>query len=197
MVIVAVTVTVSCVIVHVQHKTRSRSRSRSHVDVVPFDVAVHLDALRRCVVELQDFERSLCSSSCMPRGDAVVDHCVAELLESRQVVCAVEREGGALVGYVAFSDAVDDLIDGSGVHLTVSDLFVHERARGEGVGRRLLNAVEEVAKARSIAAVRVDVLAQNTGALTAYESCGFRPRFVTLEKSFHLEAGARTSQAAQ
>jgi GNAT superfamily N-acetyltransferase len=160
-----------------------------HVDVVPFDAAVHLDALRRCVVELQDFERSLCSSSCMPRGEAVVDHCVAELLERRQVLCAVGRDG-EVAGYVAFGEAVD-LIDGSGVYLSVSDLFVHERARGEGVGRLLLNAAEEAAKARGIAAIRVDVLAQNAGALTAYESYGFRPRFVTLEKSLHL--GARTS----
>jgi ribosomal protein S18 acetylase RimI-like enzyme len=53
-------------------------------------------------------------------------------------------------------------------------LFVAERARGQGVGSRLLEAIADEARRRGYAEVRLDVVAGNDRARALYERRGFR-----------------------
>ena len=55
----------------------------------------------------------------------------------------------------------------------VQDLIVADRARGLGVGRRLLAAMAEFAKARSCGYLRLSVEAGNARAQAFYRRCGF------------------------
>ena len=55
----------------------------------------------------------------------------------------------------------------------LEDLFVRDRSRGQGLGRALLAAVLERARARGCARVELDTNERNAPALALYESFGF------------------------
>ena len=55
-------------------------------------------------------------------------------------------------------------------------MFVHEAARGTGLGRRLAEATLAWAKDAGYHAMRLDTLPKLTAARTLYESLGFIPR---------------------
>ena len=64
----------------------------------------------------------------------------------------------------------------------VTTLAVAPEAAGRGLGRRLLNALLERCRARSLSRVTLEVSAKNPAAIELYESCGFcvvgrRPKF--------------------
>ncbi|MCB0862756.1 MAG: GNAT family N-acetyltransferase [Solirubrobacterales bacterium] len=56
----------------------------------------------------------------------------------------------------------------------LEDLFVEESARGEGYGRKLVEAAVERARSRGCARIQLDVNKSNETAMKLYESCGFR-----------------------
>jgi GNAT superfamily N-acetyltransferase len=80
------------------------------------------------------------------------------------------RRDGGLVGYVClywhFSslDAVESVL--------MNDLFVNEGARGEGVGRALIEATAEVARGRGAALVEWATAPDNRTAQRLYDSIG-------------------------
>jgi ribosomal protein S18 acetylase RimI-like enzyme len=55
----------------------------------------------------------------------------------------------------------------------LEDLYVDDGARGNGLGRALVDAVFQSAKARGCRRIELDVNEQNTAALAFYESLGF------------------------
>lgn len=56
----------------------------------------------------------------------------------------------------------------------LEDLYVSAAARGEGLGRRLVEAVIELARERGCARVELDVNEDNEAAIALYVACGFR-----------------------
>jgi putative acetyltransferase len=54
-------------------------------------------------------------------------------------------------------------------------LYVRPQARGHGVGRLLCDAVIAEAKARGYASMKLDTVAQMTGAIALYRALGFLP----------------------
>jgi ribosomal protein S18 acetylase RimI-like enzyme len=55
----------------------------------------------------------------------------------------------------------------------LEDLYVDDGARGSGLGRTLVDAAFQSAKARGCRRIELDVNEQNTAALAFYESLGF------------------------
>ena len=55
----------------------------------------------------------------------------------------------------------------------LEDLFVTEDARGTGVGKALVEACFDRARARGCRRIELDVNEQNTGAIALYARCGF------------------------
>ena len=55
----------------------------------------------------------------------------------------------------------------------LEDLFVHEEARGSGLGRALLDAAIARARERGCARIELDVNERNEAARKLYESAGF------------------------
>jgi ribosomal protein S18 acetylase RimI-like enzyme len=55
----------------------------------------------------------------------------------------------------------------------LEDLYVHDGARGTGLGRTLVTAAAERAAARGCRRMELDVNEQNTAALAFYEQLGF------------------------
>lgn len=58
----------------------------------------------------------------------------------------------------------------------IEDLFVHESARGSGIGRALVERVVERATARGCRRIELDVNDNNAAALALYRSLGFGNR---------------------
>ena len=55
----------------------------------------------------------------------------------------------------------------------LEDLFVREQARGSGLGRALVDAVVELARARGCRRIELDANDHNASAIALYESLGF------------------------
>ncbi|MDE2087711.1 MAG: GNAT family N-acetyltransferase [Xanthomonadaceae bacterium] len=66
-------------------------------------------------------------------------------------------------------------------------IATHRAARGQGVGSALLDAVEQLARRRRCRALRLEVRADNAGAIRLYERLGYR-RLAALAK--YYEDGA-------
>jgi GNAT superfamily N-acetyltransferase len=64
----------------------------------------------------------------------------------------------------------------------VAELFVEEAHRGRGVGRALIAACEDAARALGLKLVMIGVLAANSRARRIYEESGFAPYGIELRK---------------
>jgi putative acetyltransferase len=93
-------------------------------------------------------------------------------LERPEVTFYVAREDGAALGTVAIVDRGDGTAE-------IKRMFVTDVARGLGVGRALLAAVEAHAHAAGITLLQLETGLPQAAAISLYEKAGFRqvPRF--------------------
>ena len=80
-------------------------------------------------------------------------------------LCVVAERGGALVGYC------DGFLAGEGGD--VNSLGVAREARGQGVGRAVLSAFLDRARARGASVIHLEVSEANAPALALYRSLAF------------------------
>lgn len=150
-----------------------------------FNATADTDQIRQCVIELQDFERRI--DSRMPSGEEIADAYIAELLsrcvENSGKILVAEVDG-RLAGYVTILTKVrsGDLDDGDLEFGLVADIVVREKHRGNGIGRKLIDAAESFARSQNVRWLRVSVLAENESARKLYEKVGFSELYVDLEK---------------
>ena len=143
-------------------------------------------ALLSLIRELQAFERAI-DPLLKPEADIGFEYIEA--------LCAeIEKHGGAilvaedqsqLVGYAAIFTSVpnDDDDEIAYNYALVRDLSVAASHRGKGLGKRLLAACEERARAAGAERLRIMVLSQNTGAHGLYTKFGFADRLTEMEKA--------------
>ena len=151
-----------------------------------FDAGVHLEGLRACVIELQDFERAF--DDRMPVGVDIVDEYTRYMLErcrrcDGQVLVALSGDDVAGFATVLTKVRSQSPDDGQFEYGLVSNLVVAERYRGQGIGRMLLIEAERHARACDVKWLRIGVLADNIAADGLYESMGFRRLYVEREKT--------------
>lgn len=112
------------------------------------------------------------------RGAALPDRSVgfiAGILDDANATILTAEEGGAVVG-LAY---VVEVSAGSGPgavpdrYAYVRDLVVHERHRGGGIGRALMQAVHRWARERGLDQVRLMVWEFNQPALAFYQALGY------------------------
>jgi GNAT superfamily N-acetyltransferase len=65
----------------------------------------------------------------------------------------------------------------------ISELFVIESARGQGIGRALIAKCEEHFRALKLRLMMIGVLSKNTNARRSYLAAGFRPYSEMLQKA--------------
>lgn len=150
-----------------------------------FDEEVHLIGVQACIIELQDFERSL--DPRMPSGSEIVDDYVPRMLhrckqcDGKVLVAEVDSE---VAGFTTILTSVtsEEIEDGDIEYGLVSDLVVASRFRRQGLGRKLLEAAESYAKANEVKWLRIGVLAENHSANALYESLNFKKLYIECEK---------------
>lgn len=79
--------------------------------------------------------------------------------------CLILEENGEMAGYVNFQ-----ILSGEG---EIERVAVHPRFRGQGLGRKLMEAMEEYARSQGVADISLEVRKGNEKAINLYESCGF------------------------
>jgi ribosomal protein S18 acetylase RimI-like enzyme len=150
-----------------------------------FDEEVHLMGVQACLIELQDFERSL--DPRMPSGSEIVDDYIPRMLhrckqcDGKVLVAEVDNE---VAGFTTILTRVtsEEIEDGDIEYGLVSDLVVASKFRRQGFGRKLLEAAESYAKANEVKWLRIGVLAENHSANALYESLNFKKLYVECEK---------------
>jgi len=157
----------------------------SEVLLLGFDESRHLDGVRECLIELQDFERGI--DPRMPPGAAIADAYLAEMFD-RCKECGgrilVAEVHGNVAGYATILPKVrsEQIEDGNIEYGLISDLVVLESYRRLGLGKKLLEAAEQYARACKVKYLRIGVLAGNRVARSLYEVAGFSPLYTELEK---------------
>jgi len=147
---------------------------------------VHRKGVEECLVELQDFERSL--DPRMPSGADIVEFYIPQMLlrcaqcEGVILVADIDSE---VAGYATILAKVksEEIEDGNLEYGLVSDLVVANNHRQQGVGRQLLQAAEAYARSRKVKWLRIGVLATNDVAGNLYDSMGFQSLYVEREKN--------------
>lgn len=88
------------------------------------------------------------------------------------------------VGYCAIMTRVlNEEVDELPFHYAyVNDLAVAKSARGQGIGKALLEDAEALARAAKAKWLRISVLAKNTVAREVYDRYGFEEHLITMEK---------------
>jgi ribosomal protein S18 acetylase RimI-like enzyme len=150
-----------------------------------FDEKPHLAGVRACLIELQDFERSL--DSRIPSGAKIVDEYIPQML-SRCVECdgkiLVAELNEEVAGFVTIFAKVSsgELADGDIEYGLISDIVVASKYRKQGIGKKLLAAAEEFARSSQVSSLRIGVLAKNHLADELYDSMGFEILYLEREK---------------
>jgi len=151
-----------------------------------FHESTHLAGVEACLVELQDFERSL--DPRMPSGAEIVDAYIPNMLD-RCLECDgkvfVAEVDGEVAGFATILARVmsDEIEDGDIEYGLVSDLIVASKFRKQGIGKKLLEAAETYAKSNEVKCLRIGVLAANQTANKLYDSMGFKKLYIEREKT--------------
>lgn len=144
------------------------------------------EQIRRCVVELQDYERKI--DPRMPTGESIADAYLEEMLgkcKEHDGQIFLSEIDGEIAGYVTILGKVrsGNLDDGNLEYSCIDDLIVREQFRRYGVGMKLVEAAELFAKSKNARWLRLSVLARNTSARKLYSSSGFSELYIDYEKS--------------
>jgi len=143
-------------------------------------------AVERLVVELQAHEAALFDRMLAPEAvvtgylDALLQDCARE-----DGALLVAESGGEIVGYacVLARVPVRERDEMPYTHALVVDLAVARPRRRQGIGRVLLTACEQHARACGARWLRIGTLAANADARRSYQSFGFREHFIEMEKT--------------
>ena len=150
-----------------------------------FDEKAHLAGVRACLIELQDFERSL--DPRMPSGAEIVDDFIPHMLDrctkcdGRVLVAELNDEVAGFATILAKVKS-EEIEDGEIEYGLVSDVVVASKYRKRGIGRKLLEAAESYAKSNGVRWLRIGVLAENHSADGLYDSMGFKRLYIEREK---------------
>jgi GNAT superfamily N-acetyltransferase len=135
-------------------------------------------AVRRCVVELQEVERTI--DPRLRPGEAMADryweNILARCAEANGQVFVAEQDG-SVVGFVSVlaAEPFTELDDPPGSYALVTDVVVLPSHRGRRIGAQLLRHAEAFARAAGATELRIGVLAENSAARRLYLDEGFVP----------------------
>lgn len=165
--------------------TTEQGRTPDDGIVVRRMAAADRPAVAALLLELNRVENALAGDrhvaaeaghECLAENERYIDECGGALL-------VAERRGGVVGALLLAFETADAFIRPDLRSCSrILDLCVDEAHRGTGVGRRLLQEAERIAREQGHAALLVGALAANRRALALYEGVGFHTQAVELRK---------------
>jgi ribosomal protein S18 acetylase RimI-like enzyme len=107
---------------------------------------------------------------------------LAAQLERPDAMVLVAEAQGEVVGYAYAALEGPDWMALRGPAGVIHDLVVDDGRRGEGVGRRLLDAALDALAARGAPRVVLSTATQNAAAQRLFERAGFRPTMLEMTR---------------
>lgn len=142
-------------------------------------------ALIRFMGLLQEVERKLHPSR-RPGEDIAASHLdyLENIVREQDGRILVAQHEGEIAGFlVCFVEEFEDYLhEADKIVGWVSDIYVDEEHRGQGISTALLTAAEQHFGECGLTKVLISFLANNILAKTAYEQAGFRPYESIYEK---------------
>jgi ribosomal protein S18 acetylase RimI-like enzyme len=140
------------------------------------------DGVIELILALQRFEMQFAPDHAAPSRDFGEWYCEQMLKGVREHdgKVLVATHGGTLCGMIAGYD--DDDPEARSRYFYIAELSVSETMRGQGVGSRLIAAIEDIARARGHKTAVIGVLVKNTRTHALYSRLGFRDHAIRMRK---------------
>ncbi len=137
------------------------------------DRSAAVDLIQR----LNVFENGLTGDRLETRAaaEASYDRLMHRIAARQGRLVVAQAEGAEVIGLMGFIVEEDEpfIRDDVRRYGLVTELVVHEDWRGRGVGRRLLDEAERLARAAGLRRLAIGVLEANAGAARLYDAAGF------------------------
>jgi ribosomal protein S18 acetylase RimI-like enzyme len=159
------------------------------INVLP-DTAEDRPALLRLLTELQGHLVSLDPQHRLQAADefdaeAYLDYLFSALEQDNGSFFVAEEEG-AVLGFIAGNipkEDPEDLLDHyPAKEGKILELVASERHREKGIGRLLMEKMEEELRSQGCEYIRVGCFAPNTGTHAFYKKCGYDDRYIEMLK---------------
>jgi GNAT superfamily N-acetyltransferase len=117
------------------------------------------------------------------RGDGVRYYDLNDLITSPAAMVVVAECGSEVIGsgYARVENAKPYRSYRKYTYLGF--MYVVPEYRGKGINRSILQALEAWSVSQGVTEMRLEVYAENAGAIKAYEKAGFRPTVVEMRKN--------------
>jgi GNAT superfamily N-acetyltransferase len=116
-------------------------------------------------------------------AEAFIDELLGEMTKNAGIARIAQVEGRAVGWVVAWPETgAAFILEEERRSVFISELFVDEAVRGQGIGRALIAICEDWARARGIGILMIGVLARNDRAVGIYTQAGYAPYGMTLRK---------------
>lgn len=142
-------------------------RKATHNDI-PAISALYREQFREMAKLMPDF---------IKEGDQSTEF-IENIISGEECDILVYEDNGNVVGFILLQAKIrpdfDFMIQGK--YCYIMDVIVTENSRSKGFGTALMNSAKDWAKEHDCNFVNLDVLSNNTGAITLYKKLGFIPK---------------------
>lgn len=107
-----------------------------------------------------------------------------EQLENKQAAILIAELEKQIVGYAFLKIEEESFLDVRTATVWLHDIYIDEAARGQNVGRRLLDAAVEAAHDLGSSSLMLSVAPQNEAANKLFKAYGFRPTLTEMRLDF-------------
>ncbi len=141
---------------------------KATVDDIPAIAELYREQFREMAKLIPDF---------IKEGDQSIEFLEKTISNDDSDILVYENDG-TVVGFILLQAKerpdFDFMIPGK--YCYIMDVIVTENSRGKGFGTALMNSAKDWAKQQDCNFVNLDVLSNNTGAITLYKKLGFIPK---------------------
>lgn len=107
-----------------------------------------------------------------------------EQIENRQAVILVAELEKKIAGYAFLKIEKESFLDVRKTTVWLHDIYIDESARGQNLGRRLLDAAVNAAHDLGSSSLMLSVAPQNEAANKLFKAYGFRPTLTEMRLDF-------------
>lgn len=141
---------------------------------------------------MDDFQEHLVAIDKMKRarklpgyGRVAVRRCLSEVKKSQGVIYLVEDDGkpvGFIAGVISKPSKEDSLSQIPTKSARITELYIDQKYRGQGVGKMLMQKMENYLKERGCNIILLEVFEPNKAAHAFYSKLGYQNRIIYMMK---------------